>query len=132
MTGPRRRLADRLLNSGRALAQTYADADRLDPKRPTLGQLVAETLAEHERIGEERILARIRVLVEQRTALREERIAVAQRFLESRNLPPAASEFAWAAALDEQIGSLRLLLAGFPPADDETDLPDEQPAEEPL
>jgi hypothetical protein len=107
---PQRRLADRLLDAGTETARRYADADRYDPTRPSLGILIAETLAEHERIGEERILARVRELIEQRTTQRDERLAVTRRHLDARNLPPAAAELAWVAALDEQIGVLRILL----------------------
>lgn len=121
MTEQRRRLADRILDSGRTVAQQYANLDRWDPERPVLGQIVAEALAMHERIGEERILARVRALVEQRTALRDERLRVARKHLDAGNLPPAASELRWAADLDEQIGALRLILAE----------PAAEPAEEP-
>lgn len=122
MTAPRRRLADRLLDSGNALAREYAEQDRLDPHRPPLSVLVAETLAEHERIGEERILARVRALIEQRTKLRDERLDLALRYAREGNLPPAASELRWASDLDEQIGALRLLLA------DPAPVPVEEPA----
>jgi hypothetical protein len=108
--GPRRRLADRLIDAGTDVARRFVEADRYDPGRPSLGVLIAETLAEHERIGEERILSRVRALVEQRTKLRDERLTVARRHLDAGNLPPAASELTWGAALDEQIGALRLLL----------------------
>lgn len=111
---PRRRLADRLLESGQAVAREYAGQDRYDPHRPVLGQIVAEALAMHERIGEERLLRRIRDLIEQRTALRDERLGVARRHLDDGNLPAAASETGWASALDEQIGALRLILADEP------------------
>jgi hypothetical protein len=114
VTHPHRRLADRLLDAGTATARRFVEADRYDPGRPSLGGLIAETLAEHERIGEERILARVRALIEQRTALRDERLAVSRRHTEAGNLPPAAAELAWAAALDEQLGSLRLLLVDEP------------------
>lgn len=114
MTEPRRRLADRILDSGRSVAQQYADLDRFDPHRPLLGQIVAEALAQHERVGEERVLRRIRELIAQREQLRDERLAVARRHLDAGHLPPAASETAWASALDEQIGALRLLLAEDP------------------
>lgn len=110
MTEPRRRLADRLLDSGSAVAQTFADQDRLDPARPSLAVLVAENAAHHERIGEERVLARVRALIEQRTQLRDERRDLALRLVGEENLPPAASELRWAAALDEQIAALRSLL----------------------
>jgi hypothetical protein len=110
VTAPRRRLADRLIEAGTTVAQQYAEADRWDPTRPPLAVLVAETLAEHERIGEERVNARIRALIEQRTKLRDERLAVSRKFTDAGNLPPAASELRWAADLDEQIGALRLLL----------------------
>lgn len=114
---PARRLADRLLDEGALLAQTYVDRerDRLDPTRPTLGSLVAEALALAERRGEQRASAdaglrvRLEALIEQRTSLRDERIAVARKHIEG-NLPLAASELRWAADLDEQIGALRLLL----------------------
>ena len=107
---PRRRLADRLLDAGTSVAQQYAGLDPWDPKRPTLGVLVAETLAHHERIGEERVLARVRDLIEQRTRLRDERLDLALRHAREGNLPPAASELRWSADLDQQIGALRLLL----------------------
>lgn len=110
MTAPRRRLADRLLDAGTTVAQQYAGLDRYDPARPTLSVLVAETLAEHERIGEERVLARVRALIEQRTKLRDERLTVARKRIEEGNLPSASSELSWATALDEQLGALRLLL----------------------
>lgn len=106
----RRRLADRLIDAGTDVARRYVEADRYDPGRPSLGELVAETLAEHERIGEVRVYDRVRALIEQRSKLRDERLMVARRHLDARNLPPAAAEVAWAAALDEQIGALRLLL----------------------
>lgn len=109
-TTPRRRLADRLLDAGAEVAREYVEQDRLDPTRPSLGALVAETLATHERIGEERILARVRALIEQRTTLREERLSVARKHLAEGNLQPAAGETSWAAALDEQIAALSLLL----------------------
>jgi len=109
---PRRRLADRLLDAGSTVASTWADRDRYDPDSPTLSALVAETLAHHERIGEERILARVRALIEQREQLRDERVLVAHARLREGNLQPAASELRWASALDEQLGSLRLLLVG--------------------
>jgi hypothetical protein len=118
VTAPRRRLADRLIDSGRLVAQNYADQDRLDPARPPLAVLVAETLAEHEKVGEERILTRARALIEQRTTLRDERLAFARNHLDAHNLPPAASELSWAAALDEQIDALRLLLTD--PAEEPT------------
>jgi hypothetical protein len=108
---PRRRLADRLLASGATVARQYADLDRWDPVRPSLGMLVAETLAQHERIGEERILTRLRALVQQREQLRDERLTIARRHLDGGNLGAAASETGWASALDEQIGALRLILA---------------------
>lgn len=111
MTAPQRRLADRLLDAGEEVARTYVEQDRFDPHRPTLSALVASTLAEHERIGEERILQRVRDLVEQRTALRDERRDLALRLVAEDNLPPAASELRWAAALDEQIAALRSILA---------------------
>lgn len=107
---PRRRLADRLLDAGEEVARTYVNADRWDPNRPTLSSLVASTLAEHERIGEERILGKVRALIEQRTKLRDERTAIARANVEG-NLPRAASELRWAADLDEQIGALRVILA---------------------
>jgi hypothetical protein len=47
----RRRLADRILADGITLAQAWAEQDRLDPARPTLGQLIAEALAAAERRG---------------------------------------------------------------------------------
>lgn len=111
MTEPRRRLADRLLDSGLAVAADYAGQDRLDPARPPLSVLVAENAAAHERIGEERVLARVREVIEQRTALRDERAARARKLIDEGNLPPAASELSWAAALDEQLGALRAVLA---------------------
>lgn len=113
---PRRRLADRLLDSGQTVAQQYASLDRWDPERPVLGQIVAEALAMHERIGEERILTRIRDLIEQRTKLRDERLRIAVRHIAEGNLPPAAAEASWSSALDEQISALRLLLTE--PAED--------------
>jgi hypothetical protein len=119
VTAPRRRLADRLLDAGVDVARRYVEADRYDPGRPSLGVLVAETLAEHERVGEERVLSRVRALIEQRTALCDERLTVAQRHVDARNLPLAAAEFAWAATLDEQIGALRLLLADAPVEQDQ-------------
>jgi hypothetical protein len=108
---PQRRLADRLLDAGTDVARRYVEADRYDPGRPSLGVLIAETLAQHERIGEERILTRVRALIEQRTALRDERLDLALRHAREGNLPPAASELRWASDLDEQISALRLLLA---------------------
>jgi hypothetical protein len=119
VTHPHRRLADRLIDAGVDVARRYVEADRYDPGRPSLGVLVAETLAQHERIGEERILARVRALIEQRTQLRDERLAVSRRHAEAGNLPPAASELAWASALDEQIGALRLLLVDAPVEQDQ-------------
>lgn len=109
-SAPQRRLADRLLDAGIEVARTYADQDRLDPKRPTLGTLVAETLANHERIGEERVLGRVRAMIEERTALRDERLAIASEHIAAGLLPKATSEVGWAAALDDQIDTLRLLL----------------------
>jgi hypothetical protein len=120
VTEQRRRLADRILDSGRTVAQTYADLDRFDPHRPLLGQIVAEALADHERTGEERVLDRVRKLVEQRTKLRDERLDLALRYAREGNLSPAASELRWASDLDQQIGALRLLLVE--PAD-----PDDSP-----
>jgi hypothetical protein len=111
VTEPRRRLADRLLDSGLALASEFAEQDRLDPTRPPLSVLVAENAAHHERIGEDRILARVREVIEQRTALRDQRAARARKLIDEGNLPPAASELSWAAALDEQLGALRAVLA---------------------
>jgi hypothetical protein len=108
---PRRRLADRLIDAGTTVAQQYAGLDRWDPARPTLAVLVAETLAQHERIGEERILARIRDLVQQREQLRDERLRIARRHLDNGNFGAGSSQAAWASALDEQIGALRLILA---------------------
>jgi hypothetical protein len=116
---PQRRLADRLLDAGTDVARRYVEADRYDPGRPSLGEIVAETLAQHERIGEERILTRVRALIEQRTALRDERLDLALRHVREGNLPPAASELRWASDLDEQISALRLLLADPPPIVDE-------------
>jgi hypothetical protein len=107
---PQRRLADRLLDAGEAVARSYVEQDRWDPNRPTLSSLVASTLAEHERIGEERVNSRIRALIEQRTKLRDERLGIARKRIEEGNLPVAASELRWAADLDQQIGALRLLL----------------------
>jgi hypothetical protein len=106
---PQRRLADRLLDAGEAVARTYVEQDRYDPARPTLSSLVASTLADHERVGEERILAKVRELIEQRTKLRDERTAIARANIEG-NLPRAASELRWAADLDQQISALRVLL----------------------
>jgi hypothetical protein len=114
---PQRRLADRLLDAGTATARRFVEADRYDPGRPSLGVLIAETLAEHERVGEERILARVRDLIEQRTKLRDERLLIGARLIAEGNLPPAQSEVTWATALDEQISVLRLLLADPPPDD---------------
>lgn len=51
---PARRLADRYLDEGATVAQTYVGQDRWDPARPSLGVLVAEALAHAERRGEER------------------------------------------------------------------------------
>jgi hypothetical protein len=113
---PQRRLADRLIDAGVATARRFVEADRYDPGRPSLGVLIAETLAEHERVGEERILARVRDLIEQRTKLRDERLDLALRHARAGNLPPAAAELRWASDLDEQISVLRLLLTD--PADD--------------
>jgi hypothetical protein len=110
MTEQRRRLADRLIDAGTLVARTYAEQDRLDPTRPPLSVLVAETLADHERIGEERVHAKIRGVIAQRTQLRDERLTIGRRFLDAGNLPPAVSEFAWASALDEQIAALRSVL----------------------
>lgn len=53
--GPRRRLADRLLDDGLAVARAYASQDHLDPARPTLTVLVAEAIALAERRGEQRV-----------------------------------------------------------------------------
>lgn len=111
---PQRRLADRLLDAGVDVARRYVEADRYDPGRPSLGVLIAETLAQHERIGEERILTRVRDLIEQRTKLRDERLDLALRHAREGNLGPASSELRWAADLDQQIGALRLLLADPP------------------
>lgn len=117
---PQRRLADRLLDEGALLAQSYAGQDRLDPSRPTLSVLVAEALAAAERRGEQRagadtgLRARLDALIEQRTSLRDERVRVARKYLDEGNLQPAAAELAWASALDEQIGALRVLIATEP------------------
>lgn len=119
---PGRRLADRLLDEGTLVAREYAEQDRLDPKRPTLSVLVAEALAAAERRGEQRaggdagLRARLEALIEQRTNLRDERVRVARKFLDEGNLQPAASELAWASALDEQLGALRVLLIEPEPA----------------
>jgi hypothetical protein len=117
---PGRRLADRLLAEGTTVASTWADRDRFDPTSPTLGVLVAEAIAAAERRGEQRaagdsgLRARLEALIEQRTNLRDERVRVARKFLDEGNLQPAASELAWAAALDEQIGALRVLILTEP------------------
>jgi hypothetical protein len=113
---PHRRLADRLLDAGVATARRFVEADRYDPGRPSLGALIAETLAEHERIGEERILTRIRDLIEQRTTLRDERMRIAERDLADRQFDRANANTAWANDLDGQISALRLLLTA-PPED---------------
>jgi hypothetical protein len=110
VTAPRRRLADRLIDSGRLVAQNYADQDRLDPARPPLAVLVAETLADHERIGEERVLTRAREIIAQRAKLRDERIRFARGNIDAGLYAKAASELSWAAALDDQIDALQLLL----------------------
>lgn len=112
---PGRRLADRLLDEGTLVAQQYVEQDRLDPARPTLGALVAEAIAAAERRGEQRaddtrLRTRLEALIEQRTALRDERVQVARKYLDVGNLAPAASELRWAADLDGQIGALRVLL----------------------
>jgi hypothetical protein len=52
-----RRLADRYLDEGGAVAQQYAAQDRYDPTRPPLRVLVAEALAAAERRGEQRAQA---------------------------------------------------------------------------
>jgi ABC-type Fe3+-citrate transport system substrate-binding protein len=106
MTEQRRRLADRILDSGR-----------------TVAQIVAEALADHERTGEERILDRVRQLVEQRTKLRDERLDLALRYAREGNLGPASSELRWASDLDQQIGALRLLLADAPTVDSPETVP---------
>lgn len=90
--------------------------DNLDPNRPLLAQLVDQAIGLAEQRGEQRaagdagLRARLEALIEQRTALRDERVRVARRYLDEGNLQPAASELAWASALDEQLGALRVLL----------------------
>jgi hypothetical protein len=116
---PARRLADRYLDEGRVVAQEFAGQDRLDPHRPALSVLVAEALAAAERRGEQRaaddgLRARLDALIEQRTNLRDERVRVARKYLDEGNLQPAASELAWAAALDEQLGALQVLILTEP------------------
>jgi hypothetical protein len=119
---PGRRLADRLIDEGSLVAREFADGDRLDPTRPSLGILVAEAIALAERRGEDRaraehdggLRARLEALIVQRTNLRDERVRVARKYLDEGNLQPAASELAWASALDEQIGALRVLLITEP------------------
>lgn len=124
MTGhPQRRLADRLLDAGVDVARRYVEADRYDPGRPSLGMLVAETLAEHERIGEERIRAKIRALIEQRTTLRDDRLRRGVELIQQGNAIAGSGEVSWAAALDEQLGALRLLLV-----DDPAPVEEDQPA----
>jgi hypothetical protein len=109
-------LPDRLLGEGILVARTYSGQDRLDPARPTLARIVADALAVAEERGGQQYRDRIEALIAQRTALRDERLGVARRFLDEGNLQPAAAEFSWASALDEQLGALRLLLAPDEPS----------------
>ena len=71
---------------------------------------------EAEERGREEVRAALRDLIAQREALRDERTAAALRYVEAHNLPPAASEMRWAATLDEQASTLRVLLGQVTPA----------------
>lgn len=117
MTAPRRRLADRYIEQGTVVAREFADADRLDPDRPTLAMIVAQVIAQAEERGREQERTRVRTLIGQRTALRNERERLGRRWQEEGNLPPAVSEFRWVIALDEQIAALRTLLDSPSPVD---------------
>jgi len=121
MTAPRRRFADLLvsdehLDAGRRVVEQHAEQDRLDPGRPLLSTIVAGVVAEAEERGREEVRAALRDLIAQREALRDERTAAALRYVEAHNLPPAASEMRWAATLDEQASTLRVLLGQVTPA----------------
>jgi hypothetical protein len=112
---PRRRFADLLvsdehLDTGRRVVEQHAEQDRLDPSRPLLSTIVAGVVAEAEERGREEVRAAIRAMIEQREALRDERKAIALRYVQAENLPPAAAEFRWAADLDGQASALRVLL----------------------
>lgn len=121
MTEPRRRFADLLvgdehLDTGRQVVEAYTEQDRYDPARPLLSTIVAGVVAEAEERGREEIRQAVRDLIVQREQLRDERLTVVSARIREGNLPAAASELRWAATLDEQASTLRVLLGSVTPS----------------
>lgn len=109
---------------GIEVATTWGEQDKLDPHRPTLGQVVAEVVDRRlagrrstdgeaaEAVVELAALrARIEATIEQRLTLAAEREAVARRHLsEPDGATPAAGELRWAGELRAQASTLRQVL----------------------
>lgn len=110
VTEPSRRLADRYLQDGALVAQTYAGQDRLDPARPPLSVLVAEALALAERKGEQRADARYSALLDRIAGVVAQRqdLAVEQDRIAERDESPAHAR--WSDELRSQVDAIRSVL----------------------
>jgi hypothetical protein len=114
--GQNRRLADRYLDDGALVAQKWVELDRWDPARPSLGVLVAESLAAAEKRGAatsdarySSLLDRIAGVVDQRQrlAVEQERLALAA----GEDLDdPSSPRVRWANDLRGQVEAIRSTL----------------------
>ncbi len=118
---PRRRLADRVLDEGAKVAQQYAGQDRWEPDRAPLSVLIAQSLADAERRGEERaraeadarysaLLDRVAGVIRQRQDLAVERERVADRRRAEGKVESKFAEDRWAAELRSQVDAIRCVL----------------------
>lgn len=100
---------------GSAVASTWAERDTLDPATPSLGELVARTLAAREEAGAADLRQRMTAVAVQREGLAEEQERLGRKWLDEGNTAGAVGCLSWAATLRAQAEVLRLVLSGSLP-----------------